>query len=77
MLEDRVSGYFELLHHFSWDILEASDFHSKCDNKCTTIAVIQSADGFIFGGFYDWLKKIQNFRDWRVIDHLKIHVLMR
>ena len=32
---------------------KASDFHSKCDNKGETIAVIQSTSGFIFGGFSD------------------------
>ena len=77
MLEDGVSDYLELLYHGSWDIFEASDFNSKCDKNGATIAVIKSIDEFIFGRFYDWIKRIQSFRDWCVTDHLKIDVLMR
>ena len=51
--EDGVSGDLELLYQGSRDGWKASDFHAKCDNKGTTITVIRSSDGFIFGGFAD------------------------
>ena len=53
LLEDGVSLFLDILYLGSRDGWEPSYFHAKCDNKGATIAVIQSSDGFIFGGFSD------------------------
>ena len=53
MSEDGVSVDLDLLYRGSRDGWKASDFHDKCDHKGSSITVIRSSDGFIFGGFSD------------------------
>jgi len=59
LLEDEVHGELELLYRGSRDGFNASDFHTKCDNKGATITVIKDVGGYLFGGFTDesWASK--------------------
>ena len=43
----------ELLYRGSRDGFAASAFHGRCDNKGSTISVIQDTNGNVFGGFSD------------------------
>ena len=45
------SGQRELLYRASRDGWEGSDFHGKCDDKGSTVTLIKSSEGFIFGGY--------------------------
>ena len=49
--EDGSDGNFELLYRSSRDGLSAKDFHSSCDNKGSTITIIETTDGLIIGGY--------------------------
>ena len=40
-----------LLYRASRDGWNASDFHSKCDNKGPTLTVIKCTGGYVFGGY--------------------------
>jgi hypothetical protein len=40
-----------LIHKGIRDGFKASDFHSRCDNKGSTICVIKSEHGKTFGGY--------------------------
>jgi hypothetical protein len=40
-----------LLYKASRDGFEASKFHDKCNNKGTTVSIIRSTGGYIFGGY--------------------------
>jgi hypothetical protein len=42
---------FKLLYRGSRDGFRSSDFHRFCDNHAGTVTVIQSQDGYIFGGY--------------------------
>ena len=42
---------FTLLYRASRDGFEASDFHARCDHKPSTLTLIKTADGYIFGGY--------------------------
>eukprot|EP00957_Ditylum_brightwellii_P000029 1986-Ditylum_brightwellii.AAC.1 len=53
-LEEDSCGFdTTLLYRASRDGWEASDFHEKCNNQGPTLTVIQSTEGYIFGGFCD------------------------
>ena len=41
----------ELLYRASNDGFEGRDFHSRCDNKSTTVTMIKCTDSYVFGGF--------------------------
>ena len=43
----------ELLYRASRDGWQAQAFHSRCDNKGSTVTVIKSAAGYVFGGYAD------------------------
>ena len=45
-----------LLYRGSRDGFKSSDFHDKCNNKGETLTIIQSDEGYIFGGYteIDW-----------------------
>ena len=43
----------ELLYCASRDGWNASDFHSKCNNKGATITVVKTSEGYVFGGYAD------------------------
>eukprot|EP00970_Alexandrium_tamarense_P011712 scaffold2566_cov125-Alexandrium_tamarense.AAC.15 len=49
--EDNSSGDFKLLYRSSRDGMSSSNFHSKCDDKGSTLTVIQTTDGFVLGGY--------------------------
>ena len=42
-----------LLYRATRDGWDASVFHSKCDNKRSTITVIKTDKGYVFGGYLD------------------------
>lgn len=42
---------FELLYRASRDGFKAMDFHKRCDNKGSTLTVVRSSCGAIFGGY--------------------------
>ena len=42
---------FELLYRGSRDGFEAKHFHSKCNDRPNTITIIETTNGYIFGGF--------------------------
>eukprot|EP00026_Physarum_polycephalum_P014186 Phypoly_transcript_14674.p1 GENE.Phypoly_transcript_14674~~Phypoly_transcript_14674.p1 ORF type:complete len:222 (-),score=39.54 Phypoly_transcript_14674:73-738(-) len=42
---------FQLLYKASVDGFGDADFHNACDNKGSTLTVIQSTDGYLFGGY--------------------------
>lgn len=41
----------DLIYRASRDGFNASDFHLKCDGIKNTLVVIQSSNGYVFGGF--------------------------
>eukprot|EP00984_Skeletonema_dohrnii_P011395 scaffold4540_cov67-Skeletonema_dohrnii-CCMP3373.AAC.4 len=49
--EEGCGGDFELLYRSSRDGIENETFHSKCDNKSRTIAIIQTTEGHVLGGY--------------------------
>jgi len=49
--EDSVK--LELLYRASRDGWKATDFHSRCDDKGSTVTAIKTTDGNVFGGFAD------------------------
>eukprot|EP00984_Skeletonema_dohrnii_P003667 scaffold1269_cov72-Skeletonema_dohrnii-CCMP3373.AAC.1 len=49
--EEGCGGNFELLYRSSRDGIENATFHSKCDNKSRTIAIIQTTEGHVLGGY--------------------------
>ena len=51
-LKENDSGVdLELLYRSSRDGLSAKDFHTKCDSKGSTITIIETECGCIFGGY--------------------------
>jgi len=42
-----------ILYQATQDGFRASDFHRKCNNKGSTLTVIESSLGYIFGGYVD------------------------
>eukprot|EP00586_Coscinodiscus_wailesii_P010113 CAMPEP_0172490414 /NCGR_PEP_ID=MMETSP1066-20121228/20820_1 /TAXON_ID=671091 /ORGANISM="Coscinodiscus wailesii, Strain CCMP2513" /LENGTH=605 /DNA_ID=CAMNT_0013258867 /DNA_START=47 /DNA_END=1864 /DNA_ORIENTATION=+ len=51
--EDDAQGQFELIYRGSRDGWNASSFHEKCDDNGSTITLIKSTDGYVFGGYAD------------------------
>ncbi|KAL9178310.1 hypothetical protein ACHAXT_001738 [Thalassiosira profunda] len=49
--EGNSDGKLSLLFRSSRDVASTSSFHSKCDNKGCTLTVIETTDGFVFGGY--------------------------
>jgi len=49
--EDGSDGKFRLLYCSSRDGLSDEIFHSKCDNKGSTLTIIETTDGHIIGGY--------------------------
>ena len=42
---------WSLVYRASQDGFEASQFHSKCDDKPNTLIIVKSVNGNIFGGY--------------------------
>jgi len=42
---------FNLLYRASVDSFSAKIFHEKCDQKGPTITIVQTTDGYVFGGY--------------------------
>jgi len=51
LCEFPVDQKWNLIYRASQDGFEASNFHSKCDNKQNTLVVIKSENGNVFGGY--------------------------
>uniref|UniRef100_A0A7S1BY61 TLDc domain-containing protein n=1 Tax=Corethron hystrix TaxID=216773 RepID=A0A7S1BY61_9STRA len=51
--EDKIDGNLELLYRGSRDGFGVSQFHEKCDNQGSTVTVVKSTEGYVFGGFAD------------------------
>ena len=60
--EDNIMEWLEsigktetpkLLYRASRDGWDSSDFHRMCDGKGATVTVVESSDGYIFGGYTD------------------------
>ena len=51
-----------MLYEGSRDGFSASGFHSKCDNKGSTLTIILSSKNYIFGGYatFPWNSKGEN-----------------
>ena len=48
----KLSGkQFKLLYRASRDGFKASSFHAKCDNKPSTLTIIKTTKGYVFGGY--------------------------
>jgi len=47
----KSSQQWELIYKASRDGFDANTFHSRCDNKGPTITIIQSNNGYLFGGY--------------------------
>uniref|UniRef100_A0A7S2MT83 TLDc domain-containing protein n=1 Tax=Helicotheca tamesis TaxID=374047 RepID=A0A7S2MT83_9STRA len=62
--EDGFGGETQLLYRASRDGWEPSKFHDLCDNQGPTVTVIESSEGYIFGGFADtpWSSSVEGFR---------------
>ena len=60
--ENKNIKYILLLYRGSRDGFQAKTFHEKCDNKGETLTIIESKDGFIFGGYTEinWDSTIWN-----------------
>ena len=52
-LREWVPGFDDrhLLYRASRDGWYAKDFHSRCDNQGPTLALVQTATAFVFGGY--------------------------
>lgn len=63
LVEFSQSDNLVLLYRASRDGFSASDFHQKCDYKTSTLVIIRSASGNVFGGYTeaswdgDWYKQ--------------------
>ena len=55
--EDDSNGEFNLLYRSSRDGRSDSTFHSKCDNKGSTLTIVETTNGLILGGYSNtsWL----------------------
>jgi len=42
---------FSLLYKATWDGFDAKDFHQRCYNAGSTITLVQSQEGYLFGGY--------------------------
>lgn len=51
LCEFKTNQKFHLLYRGSKDGYSSDQFHSKCDNHSPTLTIIQSTDGYIFGGY--------------------------
>ena len=49
--EDESHGELRLLYRSSRDGRDDSIFHSKCDNMGCTLTIIETTDGYVFGGY--------------------------
>ena len=49
--EEFPKAQFTRIYCANEDGWDAKDFHGLCDNKGWTINLIQTKEGFIFGGF--------------------------
>ena len=49
----KLSGkqQFKLLYRATRDGFAASSFHARCDNQVSTLTIVRSIEGFIFGAF--------------------------
>jgi len=56
---------FQLLYKATTDGFEAEDFHNKCDNKGSTLTLIRSANGYLFGGYsvLPWDSTTEDFKN--------------
>ena len=48
---DLGGKQFKLLYRASRDGFEASSFHAKCNNQARTLTIIETNNGYIFGGY--------------------------
>ena len=51
LCEFSIDQKWNLIYRASQDGVEASQFHSKCDNKPNTLVIIKSEHGNVFGGY--------------------------
>ena len=42
----------KLIYRASRDGFGADEFHSKCDGKRDTLSIIQTTNGYVFGGMF-------------------------
>lgn len=59
--ENDANGGLQLLYRSSTDDASTSNFHSKCDNRGSTITIVETLDGYIVGGYTSipWKSKEQ------------------
>jgi hypothetical protein len=50
-LKEMGKKTWELVYRGSDDGFRSSDFHRKCNKKSNTVTIIETTEGFIFGGF--------------------------
>jgi hypothetical protein len=55
LCEFKFGQNWNLIYKASLDGFEASDFHSKCDDKSKTLVIIKSTNGNVFGGYTEQL----------------------
>jgi hypothetical protein len=74
ILKEFCASAWTLLYRGSRDGFAASNFHGKCDGHSNTISLIETTNGYIFGGFTpvawesptSWTYKLEEFaRDGR------------
>ena len=64
----KLSGkQFKLIYRASRDGFEAASFHAKCDNQPSTLTVIKTINGFVFGGYAAVASDSTNI--WKVDPH--------
>ena len=66
MINFPINQRWNLIYKASQDEFEASNFHSKCDNKPITLVIIKSQNGNVFGGYTE--------QDWSNNDPLSVNV---
>ena len=59
LCEFSLKQKWKLVYRAFRDSFEVGNFHSKCDSKTSTLIVIQSTSGNVFGGYtqQNWLHK--------------------
>jgi hypothetical protein len=51
LFNEFAGSAFELIYRGSRDGFSAKDFHDRCDGRASTVTLIKTPQGFVFGGY--------------------------